>query len=137
MRDKLSDLKIINYKQMKYIKIFMLFCVMLSFFSAKLMGQNTNDITLESLVSDRKGNPVADASVYGNEGKVIQYTDLSGKFTITVPVNSMLFISANGFISQSVKAEPGLEKIVLEKDSVGQMVNVAYKKVEKETCRVQ
>ena len=33
---------------MKYIKILILFCVMLSFFSARLRGQNTNEITLES-----------------------------------------------------------------------------------------
>jgi TonB-linked SusC/RagA family outer membrane protein len=116
---------------MKYIKIFVLFCVMFSFFSAELRGQNTNEITLESLVYDREGNPVAVASVYGDEGKVIRYTDLSGRFTITVPVNSMLFVSANGFKSQAVKAEPGLEKIILENDSLGQMVNIAYKKIEK------
>ncbi len=33
--------------------------------------------------------------------------------------------------SRSVIAEPGMETIVPEKDSVGQMVNVAYKKIEK------
>jgi TonB-linked SusC/RagA family outer membrane protein len=65
---------------MKYIKILMLFCVMLSFFSAKLTGQNTDEITIES---------------------------------------------------QVVKSESGLEKIDLEKDSAAQMVNVAYKKIEK------
>ena len=116
---------------MKYIKILILFCVMLSFFSSELRGQKTDEITLESLVYDREGNPVADASVYGDEGKVIRYTDLSGRFTITVPVNSMLFVSAYGFNSQAVKAEPGLEKIILENDSVGQMINIAYKKIEK------
>ena len=126
-----SDLKKINYKQMKYIKILMLFCVMFSFFSTGLRGQNTNEITMESLVYDREGNPVTDASVYGDEGKVIRYTDLSGRFTITVPVNSMLFVSANGFKSQAVKAEPGLEKVILEKDSVGKMVNVAFNTIER------
>ncbi|MBA7590284.1 hypothetical protein ES708_32398 [subsurface metagenome] len=112
---------------MKYIKILMLFWVMLSFYPTELRGQNDKEVTLESLVYDRGGNPVADASVSGEESNIVQYTDLSGKFTITVPVNSMLFVSANGFKSQAVKAIPGLEKIVLEKDSVEQLVNVAYK----------
>jgi TonB-linked SusC/RagA family outer membrane protein len=65
---------------MKYIRILMLFCVMLSFFSVKLTGQNTNEISVES---------------------------------------------------QNDDAEPGLEKIVLEKDTVEPMVNVAYKTIEK------
>jgi len=54
---------------------------MLSFFSTKLMGQDTNEITPES---------------------------------------------------QVMKAEPGLEKIIPEKDTVEQMVNVAYKTIEKQ-----
>jgi TonB-linked SusC/RagA family outer membrane protein len=116
---------------MKYIKILTLFCVMLSFFSTKLTGQDTNEITLESLVYDQEGNPVANASVYREEDNIIRYTDLSGRFTITVPVNSILFVSAKGFKSRTVKAEPGLEKIVLEKDTVQQMVNIAYKTIEK------
>jgi len=116
---------------MKYIKILMLFCVMLTLFSAELRGQETNEITLESVVSDMEGNPISDAYIFGNEGKAIQHTDLSGWFTITVPVNSMLFISADGFKTQGLKAGPGLEKIILEKDSAEQMVNVAYKKIEK------
>ncbi len=116
---------------MKYFKILIIFCVMLSFFSVKLTGQETNEITLESIVYDNEGNPVADASIYVEEGNVIRYTDLSGKFNITVPVNSMLYISANGFKTLVVKAEPGLEKIVLEKETAEQMVNVAYNTIER------
>lgn len=92
---------------------------MLSFFSTQLRGQNTDEITLESLVSDGEGNPVADAYVFGDEGRVIRYTDLSGRFTITVPVKSILVVGADGFKAQEVMAGPGLQKIVLERDSVG------------------
>jgi TonB-linked SusC/RagA family outer membrane protein len=116
---------------MKYIKILIAFYITLSFLSAKLTGQETNEITLESIVYDNESNPVANASVYVEEGNVIRYTDLSGRFTITVPVNSMLYISATGFKTRVVKAEPGLEKIVLEKKTAEQMVNVAYNKIER------
>jgi TonB-linked SusC/RagA family outer membrane protein len=116
---------------MKYIKILMLFCVMLSFLSAKLTGQDTKEITLESVVYDQEGNPIAGASVYVEESNIVRYTDLSGSFTITVPLNSMLFVSATGFKTQVVKAEPGLEKIVLQKETVEQMVNIAYNTIER------
>ncbi len=116
---------------MKYKKIVTVFCIILSFFALKLGGQNTDGINIESMVYDQGENPVAGASVYGDEGNVIRYTDASGKFSIVVPANSKLFISAEGFKSQTVSAVSGLEKIVLEKDSVEQMVNVAYKKIEK------
>lgn len=115
---------------MKYIKILMLFCIMLSFFSVELRGQNTNNITIESEVYDPEGNPVADASVYGDEGNTIRYTDLDGKFTITVPDKSILIIDADGYIVQTLQAVSGLDKIILEKDSVQQLVNVAFRKVE-------
>jgi TonB-linked SusC/RagA family outer membrane protein len=116
---------------MKYIKILMLFCVMLSLFSFELRGQETNEITLESIVSDRDGNPISDAVVIGDESKILRYTDATGKFSITVPANSLLIVNAKGFQSRVVEAAPGLEKIMLEKDSTGQLINVAYKKIDK------
>ncbi|MBN2274230.1 MAG: SusC/RagA family TonB-linked outer membrane protein [Bacteroidales bacterium] len=116
---------------MKYIKLSVLLCAMISFFPAELWGQDADEITLESMVTDHEDNPVANAVIFGDGSNVIRYTDLFGRFTITVPVNSTLFVSADGFISRELIAEAGLEKIILERDSIGQMVNIAYTKVEK------
>lgn len=109
----------------------MLFCAALLLLSAEARGQGNQEITVESLVSDPEGNPVADAAVFGDEGRVIRYTDGAGRFIITVPVKTMLYITAEGFASRAVKAEAGIEKIILERDSVGQLVNVAYKTIER------
>jgi len=116
---------------MKYIKILLLFWVMISFFPELLWGQNNQEVTMESLVYDQEGNPVGNASVHGNEGNIVQYTDPAGKFTITVPANSMLLITAEGFKSQEIMAESLPDKIVLESDNAEQIVNVAYNTVEK------
>jgi TonB-linked SusC/RagA family outer membrane protein len=117
---------------MKYIKIILaLLFALFPVITYNLWGQNTNEIKLEAVVADQDSNPVADATVYAGENKEVRYTDISGRFTITVPSNSTLFVSAVGFKLKTVRAEAGLEKIILEKDSVGQMVNVAYRKIER------
>ncbi len=117
---------------MKYIKIILaLLFALFPVITYNIWGQNTNEITLETIVTDHDGNPVADATVYADENKEVRYTDISGRFTITVPSNSTLFVSAVGFKLKTIRAEAGLEKIILEKDSVGQMVNIAYRKIER------
>ena len=105
--------------------------MMLSFFFMELKGQNNKEIILESLVLNQEGNPVAGASVSGVEGNVVQYADLTGKFTDNAPVNSKLSVDAHGYKSQVVNADSTIEKIILENDSMGQMVNVAYKTIER------
>ena len=55
-------------------------------------------ITIESVVRDEDGNPIAGALVYGNEGSVVVKTDESGRFSISVPgSNQNLLIESNGY----------------------------------------
>jgi len=117
---------------MKYFKIILtLFFSLLFVISNDLRGQNTNNIKLETIVVDHEGKPVPGASVYADEDRTVRFTDITGKFIITVPLNSTLNISAEGFKLKTVIAESGLEEIILEKDSIGELVNVAYRKIEK------
>ena len=65
----------------------------------KAQAQQTNLVTIESVVTDETGNPVQ-ATIYGNEGAVVVKTDASGKFTLTVPAQTDLFIQADGHESK-------------------------------------
>ncbi len=66
-------------------------------------GQQANVVTIESVVTDVSGNPVR-ATIYGNEGMVVVKTDAQGKFTITVPSQTDLFIEARDYESRVFKA---------------------------------
>ncbi len=69
-----------------------------------LKAQDVTQVNVTSVVYDDKGAPVPGALVSGNEGKTVTYTDKSGKFSITVPANSIVLITAKGYKIQSLRA---------------------------------
>lgn len=74
----------------------------LAMYTASLTAQNNSNIsltTIESVVADENGNPIPGALVRGDEGSVFVRADHLGKFTISVPQGSELFIEAEGYES--------------------------------------
>jgi TonB-linked SusC/RagA family outer membrane protein len=65
----------------------------------KAKREKSEKITIESVVKDENGNPVMGATVYGNGGTIFTKTDASGKFAISIPENTDLFIEADEFES--------------------------------------
>lgn len=77
------------------ILVFLIFAILFS--SIKIAAQTTdNKVTVTSVVKDEQGNPIAGATIYGNEGAITARTDASGRFTISVPDMSDLLIEADG-----------------------------------------
>ncbi len=103
---------------------------MLTFIPLTMRGQGVKQVTIESIVLDNNGNPVADAAVYGNEGRIVKYTDQSGKFSITVQATSSILVTAKGFQSKTLQVGSGFKSIVLDADMGDRIVNVAFKQVE-------
>jgi TonB-linked SusC/RagA family outer membrane protein len=114
---------------MKYLKILAILCVMLTFLPITMRGQGVKQVTIESIVLDNNGNPVADAAVYGNEGRIVKYTDQSGKFSINVQVTSSILVTAKGFQSKTLQVGSGFKSIVLDPETGDRMVNIAFKQV--------
>jgi TonB-linked SusC/RagA family outer membrane protein len=121
-------------------KILILLSLVILLLPANSIAQQTqkeNLVTIESVVKDDSGNPVIGALIYGNEGLKVAKTDASGKFTITVPQRTDLFVQAAGFDSKlftatdlATKTEFQLVKSEFmygEKDNI----NIAYGKVKK------
>lgn len=117
---------------MKYIKIWMAFCVVFFCFYGNAKAQNANDVDIQSTVYDEKGAPVSGALVTGNEGKTVTYTDQSGKFSIQLPANSSMLINAKGFKMQSFRVGALSGRITLERENKSDEVNIAFKKVDKQ-----
>jgi TonB-linked SusC/RagA family outer membrane protein len=122
----------------KYIKVLIFFSFVVFFTSTGVVAQNrdkADQVTIESIVKDEKGNPINGAVIYGNEGSVITKTNTSGRFSITVSGSTDLLIQSDGYESVLLKPEEyrDQDQFVLksspyllgEKDEV----NVAFGKV--------
>lgn len=123
---------ILKPNQMKYIKIWMAFCVVFACFSGNPKAQTANEVTIKSTIHDDKGNPVANALISGNQGKTVVYSDNAGQFTITVPAHSVVLITALGYKIQTLSADAIPPRIDLTDDNGVEEVNVPFRTVEKQ-----
>ena len=115
---------------MKYLKILAILCVMLTFLPGTMRGQSVKQVTVASTVLDKNGKPVAGAAVYGNEGRIVEYTDQSGKFSISVLPTSSILVTAKGFQSKTMQIGSDFKNIVLDQDLGDHKVSVAFQQVD-------
>lgn len=116
----------------------------IAMYSTILSAQNTSSpslTTIESVVVDENGNPLAGAVVRGNEGAVLTKTDDLGRFTISVSPQSELFIESEGyepavFLPSQYTGETQLQ-LVTSPLLEGQrnQVNVAFDKISRKSIR--
>jgi TonB-linked SusC/RagA family outer membrane protein len=114
---------------MKYIKILIAICLICG---GRLNAQNADQVSIKSVIYDDKGKPVAGALVSANRGTITTYTDELGQFTITVPAQSVIVITAKGFKMQTLKAGtiPPIINATPE-DETGE-VYLPFKKIDKQ-----
>nr|WP_294876009.1 SusC/RagA family TonB-linked outer membrane protein [uncultured Pedobacter sp.] len=117
---------------MKYIKIWMLFCIVFSCFFGNPKAQNTNDVSIQSTVYDEKGAPISGAMITGNEGKTVTYTDQSGHFSINLPFKSTMLINAKGYKMQSLRVGALSGRIMLARENEIEEVNLPFRKVDRQ-----
>jgi len=124
----------------RYIHILIFLSFVLLFSSINVVAQETlkgNQITIESVVKDEKGNPIKGAIIYGNEGAVIAKTDADGKFTIPVPDQTNLLIESDGYEPALFRAGEikNLKEFSLKTSSFlhgeKDVVNIAFGKVKR------
>lgn len=98
-----------------------------------LKAQDVAQVNVTSVVHDDKGGPVAGALVSGNQGKTVTYTDKSGRFSITVPANSIVVITAKGFKIQSLRSTeiPASINLSFENGTQGE-VYLPFRKIDKQ-----
>ncbi|MEP6725255.1 MAG: SusC/RagA family TonB-linked outer membrane protein [Bacteroidota bacterium] len=74
--------------------------------------------TISGKIIDNRNNPVPGASIVTKKTSQATVTDAEGKFTVTVPENSILTISSIGFRTQTinVSASTGELQIKMEED---------------------
>src|SRR4030042_4602077 len=80
-------------------------------------AQDEKLITIESVVNDEEGNPVANAEIFS--GNSYARTDAMGKFSISAETGAKIIIEAKGFENQSLSIDEVriMTKIGLKKAS--------------------
>jgi TonB-linked SusC/RagA family outer membrane protein len=122
---------------MKKIYLYLSFLFLLCSGVAHAQKLPANLITIESVVVDENGQPIAGASVYGYEGIAFAKTDMQGRFKIHTPDLGDILIEAPGYESYVFDPENyrNLEALTLKKSPFlyGQNddVRIAFGKIKK------
>ena len=117
---------------MRQINVWVIFCALFSCISMQLQAQNVSQVNITAVVHDLKGQPVSGAVVSGNDGKVVTYTNEEGRFTIAVPANSVVRISAKGFQTQTLRSGAIPARIGLTVNNDSQDVYLPFSKIERQ-----
>lgn len=115
---------------MRYIQLKIVICFLIIAFSPTLlMAQVVPTIDVNGIIRSAEGKPVMGATLVSEKDNSSTITDSTGKFLLSVPVNSNLLINAKGYIAKSVVVRSGSKEINLTLDK-DQSVQVAFKKVQ-------
>src|SRR5438046_21731 len=117
---------------MKYVKKCIALCTIVLCFSIVVKAQEGRQITVTSTVHDEKGRPVSGVLVSGDAGKITAYTDQSGRFSITVPANSVVLINAKGYKMQTLRAGSIPARISIAAEIGGQEVYLPFAMIDKQ-----
>ena len=114
---------------MKYIhKI--LFGILLAFAmlagNQSIYAQEEQVLTIESIVRDTEGNPVANATVETSDGSVQTTSNEAGEFSLEVPQGATLIITGEGYEPNRVPAFQAFQSVFLQPDDLNKRINLAF-----------
>ncbi|WP_432712158.1 SusC/RagA family TonB-linked outer membrane protein [Pedobacter sp.] len=118
---------------MKYLRKALALCVLLTLFCGVIMGQDANKIAVKATVRGLNGEPIQGATVSIEPDNVQVISNQSGSFTIDLPAQTMITVSAPGYKSTIVLATADLQQITLNPEN--RVVPVAFRNVEESDLR--
>ena len=104
-------------------------------FSQETTAQNTNKIKVSGVVMDSSGEPLPGVGVLIKGTKTGSFTDVDGKFTISVSPDAVLEVSSMGYVTETVKVNGKTKlSIWLNSDStvLDDVVVIGYGSVKKQ-----
>ena len=117
---------------MKYIKIGIVLCALLTFFVLRVDAQTVMKIDIKASIIDHNGDPVIGAVVSAEDGNEQALTNIDGVFVMQVDKGSKLKIEALGYNTTYANAAADLTQIILSQVAEKELVQVAYRKMYKE-----
>ncbi|HEY1021405.1 MAG TPA: carboxypeptidase regulatory-like domain-containing protein, partial [Flavisolibacter sp.] len=117
---------------MKYLKIIWVVCVVAGLFGGPLHAQKTTKVKITGSVLNEQKTPIPGALIKSVDEKDNEATtDDAGRFSIEVPFNASLSVTAPGFKTVIVKATADLKEITLAPGEDIKEVQVAFRKADK------
>ncbi|MFD2162708.1 SusC/RagA family TonB-linked outer membrane protein [Paradesertivirga mongoliensis] len=113
---------------MKYSKIAIVLCVLFTLFASVLRAQDAVKISVKATVKGPAGEIIKGASVVNETNNISVVTDQSGSFTVEVPTDAVLMVTAPGYKPSLIVATSDLTEISLAKDV--RSVQVAFKQID-------
>ncbi|HEY1113552.1 MAG TPA: SusC/RagA family TonB-linked outer membrane protein [Chitinophagaceae bacterium] len=117
---------------MKYLKIIWVVCVVAGLFGGPLHAQKTTKVKITGSVLNEQKTPIPGALIKSVDEKDNEATtDDAGRFSIEVPFNASLSVTAPGFKTVFVKVTADLKEITLAPGEDIKEVQVAFRKADK------
>ena len=99
---------------MKKRLLFLITWLLITIFTVSLFAQNKN---VTGQVTERNNLPVPYATITLKNSSQAIVSDANGNFTLSIPQNSVLIISASGYKTETIKAENSTDlRITLTED---------------------
>ena len=132
----MKNIIIVMRKLTKNNMLFFIITFLLLVMSQPIFTQSEiRKIAYKGTVTDNQGNPIANATIYGNQGGVKVKTAENGTFSISINPGSTILVEANGYESATQAAIESNNKIALDKSEylLGKkdVVSTAFKNVKK------
>lgn len=106
----------------------MALCVLFALFTSVLKAQDAVKISIKATVNGSDGRPLKGATINNEANKISVVTDEKGRFSVEVPADAILTVTAPGHKPSLILATSDLNQISLTKDV--RMVQVAFNKVD-------
>lgn len=123
---------------MRYIQLKIVLCfVFITFCSLTMYTQETESNNIAGIVTGLKGMPLnAAVLVYEHDKSISTITDAHGKFSMNVPLNVNIIVSAEGYDTKVVLVTPELSEISLTVSEGDNPVQVAFRKIKEKEVNV-
>lgn len=113
---------------MKYIRKALAFCILLTLYASVIKGQVADKITINAIVRGLNGEPIKGGAVSYEADNVIVLVNQSGSFSITLPANTAITVTAPGYKSSMIVATADLKQVILTPED--RIVSLGFTKVD-------
>jgi TonB-linked SusC/RagA family outer membrane protein len=113
---------------MKYIRKVLTFCILLTLYAGVIKGQDADKIHINAIVRGVEGNPIKGASVSYEADNLIVIANQSGAFSISLPANTAITVTAPGYKSSIIVVTPELKQIILNPED--KIIPLGFTKVD-------
>jgi len=111
------------------LKMFLLVLILAASGNTKILAQGIGEITVTGVITDEGNIPIPGVNIIQSKTSNGVVTNFDGKYSITVPQNSVLVFSFVGFVEQRIKVNGRTEiniQLVGDIDSLDEVVVIGY-----------